>query len=194
MPSSFSPRAVAAALALAAGALTLPALAEQDSTSRDITVKARKEGDTVVIDVDLVVPASPHEAWDVLIDYDHMPQFLPNLQVSKIVSRTPTRLQVVQKGGVSHGPIAISFDVVRDVRLKPYQEIDSHVVSGDLKQVDSVTRLSAEGEGTRIRFHSESIPNVWVPPGIGPALIENETRDQFADMRAEIVRRKTTKP
>lgn len=167
-----------------------PLHAQSDAEKPDIDVKARKVADRVVIDVSLLVQATPREAWDVLIDYDHMPQFLPNLQVSKIVSRSPTRLQVAQKGGVSHGPISITFDVIRDVQLKPYQEIISHVVSGDLKQVDGTTRLAAEGDGTRITFHSESIPNVWVPPGIGPTLIENETRGQFNDMRAEILKRK----
>jgi hypothetical protein len=30
---------------------------------------------------------------------------------------------------------------------------------------------------------------MWVPPLIGPALIEAETRKQFAEIRTEIVRR-----
>ena len=119
-----------------------------------------------------------------------MPQFLPNLESSRIISRTPTQLKVAQKGGVSHGPISLTFDVVREVSLKPYTEILSRVVSGSLKKVDGTTRLAPAGEGTRVTFHSESIPNVWVPPGIGPAIIESETRDQFNDMRNEILKRK----
>ncbi|MBC7572906.1 MAG: SRPBCC family protein [Herminiimonas sp.] len=160
-------------------------------SGNDIEVSAKKVADTVVIDVSMLVSATPREAWDVLTDYDKMPSFLPNLQVSKIISRSPTRLQVVQKGGVSHGPITITFDVIRDVQLKPYSEVISHVVSGNLKQVDGTTRIAAEGEATRVTFHSVSIPNVWVPPGIGPSMIESETRDQFGDMRAEILRRKS---
>jgi hypothetical protein len=30
---------------------------------------------------------------------------------------------------------------------------------------------------------------MWVPPFIGPALIEGETRKQFSEIRAEILRR-----
>lgn len=171
-------------------ACSLAAHAQLTSATQDIEVTAKKVSNTVVIDVSMLVAATPREAWDVLTDYDHMPQFLPNLQSSKIVSKSPTRLEVAQKGGVSHGPISITFDVVRDVQLKPYSEIISHVISGDLKKVDGTTRLVPEGDGTRVTFHSESIPNVWVPPGIGPTLIENETRDQFRDMRAEILKRR----
>ena len=171
-------------------ACSLPAHSESSLEKQDIEVAAKKVADMVVIDVSMLVAATPREAWDVLTDYDHMPKFLPNLQSSKILSKSPTRLEVAQKGGASHGPITISFDVVRDVQLKPYSEIKSHVISGDLKKVDGTTRLVAEGEGTRITFHSESIPNVWVPPGIGPTLIANETREQFGDMRAEILKRR----
>jgi ribosome-associated toxin RatA of RatAB toxin-antitoxin module len=157
----------------------------------DIASTARKADNLVVIDVSFLVSASPRETWDVLLDYDHMPAFLPNLQSSKILARSPTRLEVMQKGGVTHGPFTITFDVVREVKIKPYTEIVSRIVSGNLKKVDSTTKLVPEGESTRVTFHSESIPNIWVPPGIGPALIADETRDQFAAMRNEVIRRKT---
>ncbi|GAC1431002.1 MAG: hypothetical protein NVSMB6_29660 [Burkholderiaceae bacterium] len=147
----------------------------------------------MIIDVSLVVPATPREAWDVLIDYDHMARFLPNLRVSKILFRSPTELRVAQQGGISRGPLSLNFDVVREVQLRPYREIISRVVSGNLKRVDGTTRLAPEGQGTRITFHSESIPNVWVPPGIGPKLVASETRIQFRDMRTEILRRKTNR-
>ena len=159
--------------------------------AEDIASTARKADNLVVIDVSFLVSASPRETWDVLLDYDRMPTFLPNLQSSKILSRSPTRLEVTQKGGVTHGPFTITFDVVREVKIKPYTEIVSRIVSGNLKKVDSTTKLVPEGEGTRVTFHSESVPNIWVPPGIGPALIADETRDQFAAMRNEVIRRKT---
>jgi ribosome-associated toxin RatA of RatAB toxin-antitoxin module len=177
-----------AGVLLLAGGLAGHAIAAEGNA--DIEVSAKKVASTVVIDVSMLVSATQREAWDVLTDYDKMPAFLPNLETSKIISRSPTRLQVAQKGGVTHGPISITFDVIRDVALKPYSEIVSHVVSGNLMQVDGTTKIAAEGEATRITFHSVSIPNVWVPPGIGPSMIESETRDQFADMRAEIMRRK----
>lgn len=171
-------------------ALVAPVHAQSSEAGKDIEVSAKKVADMVVIDVSFTVEATTKEAWDVLVDYDHMPDFLHNLKSSKVLSKSPTQLRVAQKGGVSHGPISLTFDVVRDVQLNPYSEIISHVISGNLKKVDGTTRLAAAGLSTKITFHSESISNVWVPPGIGPALIESETRDQFNDMRTEILRRK----
>jgi hypothetical protein len=33
------------------------------------------------------------------------------------------------------------------------------------------------------------VPDVWVPPLIGPSVIEAETRKQFDEVRTEILRR-----
>jgi len=59
-----------------------------------------------------------------------------------------------------------------------------------MKKLEGTTRLAAADSGTRITYHGESIPNVWIPPGIGKTFIERETREQFAEMRQEILKRK----
>lgn len=52
------------------------------------------------------------------------------------------------------------------------------------------TRLAAEGGETRITNRGRFIPGRWIPPLIGTAVLETETRKQFAEFRAEILRRK----
>jgi len=46
------------------------------------------------------------------------------------------------------------------------------------------------GATSEIINHGEFIPNVWVPPIIGPAAIEAEARQQFQEFRTEILRRR----
>ncbi|MGE5668899.1 MAG: hypothetical protein ACM338_11965, partial [Betaproteobacteria bacterium] len=52
------------------------------------------------------------------------------------------------------------------------------------------TRLTAEGDATRITNHGRFIPDRWIPPLIGTLMLEAEVRKQFAELRAEILRRK----
>ena len=42
---------------------------------------------------------------------------------------------------------------------------------------------------TRASTAASYTPNMWVPPFIGPALIEVETQKQFCEIRTEILRR-----
>src|SRR5438105_2178919 len=60
-----------------------PALSDEN----DIDVRASKAGDTIVVDVDLAVRASQNEVWSVLTDYDHMAQYVANLDESAVISR-----------------------------------------------------------------------------------------------------------
>ncbi|HSY29670.1 MAG TPA: SRPBCC family protein, partial [Burkholderiaceae bacterium] len=53
----------------------------------DITVNVQKDGDSIIIDLTVTIPATPQETWAVLVDFDHMPQFMSNLQSSKILEQ-----------------------------------------------------------------------------------------------------------
>ena len=162
--------------------------APQDS--RDIVVRVQKKGEWVIVDVDFPVDATVLEAWNVMTDYDNMSKFISNLVSSKIIGREGNTLSVEQKGRASRGPLTISFDNVREIVLTPPREVHSRLVSGDLKASEFTTRVIDRGAFTQITNHGEFIPNMWVPPVIGPALIEAETRKQFHELRTEILRRK----
>ncbi len=177
---------------LLAGALlfssfrTLAMTAEDD----DIAVDVRKSNGVVLVDVSMSVKATQKDAWDVLTDYDHMAQFFPNLVSSKIVDRSGDRLRIEQKGNVAYGPLTFPFESVRDIELMQEKEIRSRAVAGTLKAGDATTRLVADGSSTRILYHSESVPAIWVPPAIGPQVIASQTRAQFESLRNEILKRR----
>jgi hypothetical protein len=158
--------------------------------SRDIVVHIQKKGEWVIVDVDLPVEATVLESWNVMTDYDNMSKFVSNLTSSKIIGRDGNTLSVEQKGKASRGPLTISFENIREIVLTPQSEIHSRLVSGDLKASEFTTRVVDRGAFTQITNHGEFIPNIWVPPILGPALIEAETRKQFQELRTEILRRK----
>lgn len=180
-------RSVLYAIALA----SFPAVVHAASPdSRDIAVAIHREGEAYVVDVALSVDATPEEAWGVLTDYDHMPEFVSNLTMSRIIHRASDSLEVAQTTRLKIGFIDLKFDIVRKVELVPLQEVRSNVVRGDMKMSAFTTRLAAEGSATRITNHGRFIPGRWIPPLIGIPMLEAEIRKQFAELRAEVLRRK----
>ena len=157
---------------------------------RDIVVQVRKDGATIIVDVEMVVQASPLATWDVLTDYDHMAQFVANVHSSRITNRNGNTLVVAQKSSTSFGLLNFSFDNVREVELVPHSEIRSKLISGDMKASAFTTRLVSDGGGvTHVINHGEFVPTMWVPPVIGTAFLAAETRRQFIELRNEIARR-----
>lgn len=148
------------------------------------------QGKEVFVDVRFHVPVTPQQAWAVMTDYDHATQFISKLEKSEILSRTADTLLVSQKGTMGWGPFSVPLETVVEVHLTPYETVRGHLVSGNMKKNESTTRLIADATGTRVVYHLESIPEVWIPPLIGRAMVEMETRARFKQLVEEILRRK----
>jgi hypothetical protein len=118
-----------------------------------------------------------------------MPQFISNIASSDVEDTAGNVLRVRQKGKATRGPLTLSFDIVREIELVPQSEIRSRLISGDFKSSDFVTRILVTETGVHIVNNGRYTPNMWVPPYIGPAVIEAETQKQYGEIRAEILRR-----
>jgi uncharacterized membrane protein len=158
-----------------------------------IAVAVDKVEDTVTIDVSFYAPVPVESAWEVLTDFEHMAEIVSNLEASRVSGRNGSKLIVMQRGRVSSGPLSYSFESSREVELKPYEEIHGRMISGNMKRLEGITRLTAEGEGTRIVNHGEFVPDIWIPPFVGLRLVERETRKQFQEMRDEMMRRQAAR-
>ena len=167
-----------------------PARAATADPDSNIDVRASKDGDIVVVDVDMTVQASQHEVWNVLTDYDHMADFISNLQASSVISRTGNTLDVMQKGTARYGLLSFPFETVRRVMLMPPGEIRSRIMSGDMTGSEIVTRISADGAITQVSVRSRYVPTIWIPPIIGTSVIAAQTRQQWLTLREEVLRRR----
>ncbi len=174
---------------MAALMATYAVLAHSAADDQDITVTVVRDGATMRVDSELRVRANPREVWDVLTDYDHMTRFVSTLTTSEIVRRSGNELQVTQHGIVHFGFLDFPFATVRHVELVPYTEIRTTVTDGSMKSSQFVTTIVAAAGETRIVQHGTVVPDMWIPPGVGPAIIEQRTRTQWQEFRAEILRR-----
>ncbi len=157
--------------------------------SANISIEIAKKGDVVVVDASFTAPVTRRQAWDVLTDYVHMPDFLFEIRTSKVLKQNGNALRVFQDGRVFFGPFPIFFEYLRDIELEPYRQIRSHSIGGSLKRGDMTTTLAGQGTETRITYHSEAVPGIWIPLGIGRTFIRNRLRERFVAMRGEMIRR-----
>jgi Polyketide cyclase / dehydrase and lipid transport len=78
-------------------------------------------GQIVSVNLDCPVDAPWPLVWDVLTDYDHMAQFISNLECSGMDNRVDDVLRVHQKGKASRGLLTLTFDNVREIELVRYR-------------------------------------------------------------------------
>ena len=156
----------------------------------DIDVTVAVDEEKVSVDVHLPVAASRELVWSVLTDFAHMASFISNVQESKVMSSQGDKLVVRQSGTARYGPLSYSFDSVREIQLVPWDTIVTKLISGSMRRMDGLTRLSGQGNLTQVDYHADSVPGQWIPPLFGKAFIAHELREQFQQMRDEIMRRK----
>jgi hypothetical protein len=167
------------------------AAAQPTPDDQDIDVKVARDGSQLIVDSAVRVRASPRVAWDVLTDYNDMARFVSTLRASSIDARSGNELRVTQKGVVEFGLLSFPFSTIRHITLVPYTEIRTDVLEGSMKTSQFVTTIVPAGNETRILQHGTVVPDMWIPPGIGPAIIAARTRKQWQEFRVEIIRRAT---
>jgi hypothetical protein len=63
-----------------------------------------------------------------------------------------------------------------------------------MRKLEMETRLTAVGEGVRVDYRAVLVPDFWVPPLIGPAVLRRQAERQFEALIAEMMRRAGLRP
>lgn len=137
----------------------------------------------------LYVAVPPSLAQQVLTDFDHMAEFIPNLSSSRIVSHTGNIFVIEQQGRAGFGPFSIRFASERRVELRPGGWLISQAISGTAKATHSELHIQEEKRGTRIDYHLEMQPDQWMPSSLGVNFMRHELYEQFGALAGEMERR-----
>ena len=100
----------------------------------------------------------------------------------------------IQKSHGNAGPVRISQDSVREVELAPKREIRSHLLKGDLKSSEFSTRISDEGNASRITVRGKFVAGGLAASVLTVEAVEAQTRRNYQELRDEILRRKAKEP
>jgi carbon monoxide dehydrogenase subunit G len=163
--------------------LFLPVMAIAQDGAR-VSVETTQNG--VRVKGEVVVHATRAIAWDALTDYEDWVRFMPDLQVSRVVSREP--LRVVQRGSL---PWLFGFPIVvlADVVETPKDRVSFSKIQGNLLFLEGEWRIKGKDGALRLSYSAEVIPGVPLPPSLTSGIIEADTRAKVEAMAREIMRR-----
>ncbi len=120
----------------------------------------------------ITVPQTPEVVWQVLTDYDHLSDFIPDLLESRTIAVQPTRL--LRQQGSNHWWIfSRRVRVTFQVEETPGQEIRFRAVDGDFLEHQGTWRLIPVDHQTRIIYEATVRPRFFIPPLIGARLLKS---------------------
>jgi len=163
-------------------ALLVPAQAAE------ITVDATRSGETFRVEASAEFEGSLDRAWQVLTDYGRFAEFVPDLQVSRILSRERNSVLVEQKGAARLLFWSYPMDVRLAVTEYPYERVVSRSVSGNFREMQNAYTLGMRSGQVHLRYSGRMVPDFYVPPLIGTIALQYSVESTFRALVDEMER------
>ena len=168
-------------------AVVFLALLAQQGHAQDVPrVSAQISRNGFKVSGDVEVQATRALAWEALTDYEGWARFLPDLQVSRIVSRTP--LRIAQRASLPWLP-GIPIVVLAEVVEQPKTKLSFSKVQGNVMFLEGEWRISGKDGALRLEYRAEVSPGVPLPANLPVELVQKDTRAKVEAMAGEILRR-----
>jgi carbon monoxide dehydrogenase subunit G len=161
----------------------LPALAVAQDAAR-VGVEITQSGIRVKGDVE--VRASRAVAWETLTDYESWARFMPDLQISRVMSRQP--LRVAQRAALPWLP-GMPMVVLAEVVEVPKERVSFSKVQGNLLFLEGEWRISGKDGALKLNYRAEIIPGLPLPASLTVEAVQGDTRAKVEAMANEITRR-----
>lgn len=137
------------------------------------------------------VPVDGRLAWTVLTDYDRLADFVPDMHISRRISKPGEPTRVHQRGEKTWLVLDTPFEVVLLMHETPYTRIHFRQLSGTLKDMFGEWRLLPLAGGVRVAYTARLEPGLLSPrvPGDG-WLIEVDIQRMLEAIAHEMMRRR----
>ncbi len=168
---------------------TLACAAAFSSAAADIQFSASREGKVIRVSASVDLPVDPAIAWKVLTDYDHYADFITGLVESHVVSRSPEGLVVEQKGDIGVLFFRQSAYTRMLVTEQPPTAVVSRGLEGSFRDLTGRYELQPAGSGVRLTYSGSFVPDFFLPPLVGMAIVHHTLERNFSELAGEIVKR-----
>lgn len=161
-------------LVLIAVALSAPAAEVTNAT-------VIRENGRFIMHAESFVEAPAAAVRATLTDYERLPRINPALKRVEVLERHAggqVRMAVASEFCVLG--VCLNFAWEQEVRPEPGGDIAVSIGpnGGDFREGSGRWRLFSENGGTRLIFDVDLTPNFWVPPALGPWLMQRKLADE----------------
>lgn len=179
---------------LSLATLLLLTLLARSAAAATIAIDVATHADTIEIEASALLNADADNAWRVLTDYEHYVDFIPGLQESRVVGRKGATVTVKQSGDVVLWLLHMPLDVTLEITEIAPTRLDSRVVAGDLRTLNSHYALTPQGNGVRLEYVGKLDSGFVLFGPVERLAVKQNIARRFQALADEIERRPVTNP
>jgi Polyketide cyclase / dehydrase and lipid transport len=153
----------------------------------DADVQVEVDAATIRISAQIDTTVNRKTAWQVLSDYNHWAEFVPDLLESRVISRPGEPLFVEQRGRIPWLP-AFPLVIITQVKETPYKSLSFQRVAGNIRSLEGEWRIEGRSH-VRLIYHSTVEPGFPLPPQMSIEIFRNDAKNRLEAMAREMERR-----
>jgi carbon monoxide dehydrogenase subunit G len=157
--------------------------------AQEVSVETSRQGEFIIIEASADLQADVRTIWQVLTDYDHLSDFIPDMKSSRVLSRNADGVVVEQKGEFSFLFFSRPVEVQLVVVESPPRRVVSRAISGSFREMSGSYQLEPVPGGIRLLYSGRMVPDFDMPPLFGMMAVRIVAQRRFSAMVREIIRR-----
>jgi hypothetical protein len=156
---------------------------------QEFTFGIVRNGGLITVRASAALKANPRVAWEVLTDYDHLAEFIPDMYSSRVLRRDADGVVIEQKGEFGFLLFRQPVEVTMVVSEQPPRRIVARAIAGNVKDMEGRYELLPLETGLKLSYFGRFSPDFTLPPLIGMPIIRRSLERRFRAMVEEIERR-----
>jgi hypothetical protein len=155
----------------------------------EATVKVEANATVIHVSAEIDTAVNRDLAWKVLTDYTHWAEFIPDMIMSRVVSRPGEPLLIEQRGVIPWMP-NFPLVVIASVQEKPKHSLRFQRVAGNLRAFEGEWRVQGRSK-VRLIYRSTVEPGFPLPPQMSIEIFRHDAKAKLEAMAQEMTRRKS---
>ena len=159
----------------------------------EASVQVESKGTTLYVQAEITTAADSKTAWAVLSDYDHWTEFIPDLVVSRVISRPGDPLQLEQRARI---PTMPNFPVVMILQVEetPSERIRFYRTAGNVQSFAGEWLIEDKPGKVRLIYRAVVMPGFPMPPQVSMEIFRSDAKVRMEAMAQEMARRMPVLP
>lgn len=151
-------------------------------------VEVRSSAATLYIQAEIETRADRATAFAVLTDYNRWAEYIPDLLVSRVISRPGDPLYLEQRGRIPSMP-NFPLVMILAVEESPGKHIRFYRTAGNVRSFSGEWLIEGKPRRVRLLYRAVVEPGFPMPPQVSQEIFRNETKGRLEALAREMERR-----
>jgi Polyketide cyclase / dehydrase and lipid transport len=159
----------------------------------EASVQIESKGTALYVQAEIDTTADSKTAWEVLTDYDHWTEFIPDLLVSRVISHPGDPLQLEHRARIPSMP---NFPVVMILQVEesPLKRIRFYRTAGNVLSFAGEWLIEGKSRQVHLVYRAVLTPGFPMPPQASMEIFRNDAKVRMEAMAQEMARRMPALP